>query len=533
MLAPTSVWHTCGVSFSPVPVAHPAALAAFTADLQRAKWDVDHVNGLLGAQAQAALLREQRVPALQAARAVAPGTAGAARALLTRLFILGDTLSEAELQSALPTAGRTGAQRLGLVAATTDGWQATVDLRPHSAFGAEQWFASDRSEMTAGTALAPTHVLGVGGASATLAAWTIRESVAGGRHGLTIDVGTGCGIQALQAAHFSAAVIGTDISARALQFARFNAALNGADVEWRAGSLLAPVAECQADLIVSNPPFVITPPELTLPLMEYRDGGWGGDRLVAELVAGLGACLAPGGVAQLLANWEHHQEQPWQQRVATWLPPGVNAWVVQREVLDPAEYVEMWLRDGGLDPRSDRPTYEQHYSEWLADFRVRAVQGIGFGQIILHRPPTPGPTWQRLEHVDSLGTTDPASHVLATLRVGQQLAALDDTELAAATVCVAADVVEERYTTPGTGELRLMRLAQGGGLARRFELGTAEAAVVGACDGELPIGVLCDAVAGLLEADAAAVRAACLPLIRDLLFGGLLELVHPAKGSQK
>ena len=185
-----------------------------------------------------------------------------------------------------------------------------------------------------------------------------------------------------------------------------------------------------------------------------------------------------------------------------------------------------------MDPRSDRPTYEQHYTAWLADFTARGVEGIGFGQLVLHRPTGPCPTWQRLEHVDSLGTTDPASHVLATLRVGQQLATLDDAELAAATVRLAADVVEERYTTPGTGELRLLRLTQGGGLARQFELGTAEAAVVGACDGELPLGVLCDAVAGLLEADAAAVRAACLPLIRDLLFGGLLEFAHPAGGSQ-
>ena len=51
----------------------------------------------------------------------------------------------------------------------------------------------------------------------------------------------------------------TDLSERALAFARFNAALDEADWDVRAGSMLDPVAGERFGLVVSNPPFVITP----------------------------------------------------------------------------------------------------------------------------------------------------------------------------------------------------------------------------------------------------------------------------------
>ena len=46
---------------------------------------------------------------------------------------------------------------------------------------------------------------------------------------------------------------------RALAYARFNAALAGVALDLRAGSMLEPVRGETFDLVVSNPPFVITP----------------------------------------------------------------------------------------------------------------------------------------------------------------------------------------------------------------------------------------------------------------------------------
>jgi hypothetical protein len=66
-------------------------------------------------------------------------------------------------------------------------------------------------------------------------------------------------------------------------------------------------------------------------------------------------------------------------------------------------------------------------------------------------------------------------------------------------------------------------LRQATGLCRAVAVDTALAAVVGACDGELPLGVLLGAVARLLEVDADALTADLLPRLRSLLADGLLE----------
>src|SRR5690606_15631541 len=111
-----------------------------------------------------------------------------------------------------------------------------------------------------------------------------------------LDLGTGCGIQALLVSRHASRVIATDISERALAFAELNAQLNGVhNVEFRAGSLFEPVSGEAFDLIVSNPPFVITPRASGAPAYEYRDGGMVGDALVERFLRAAPAHLAPGG----------------------------------------------------------------------------------------------------------------------------------------------------------------------------------------------------------------------------------------------
>ena len=98
--------------------------------------------------------------------------------------------------------------------------------RPSTGAGeVDWWIASDLGELATGQALRTDHVLGVGGASTTLAQVTVRDE-----RDHVLDLGTGCGIQALHASRHSRRVVGTDISRRALAFARFNAALAGLDV---------------------------------------------------------------------------------------------------------------------------------------------------------------------------------------------------------------------------------------------------------------------------------------------------------------
>ena len=98
-----------------------------------------------------------------------------------------------------------------------------------------------------------------------------------------LDLGTGCGVQALHASRHARAVTATDVAPRALAMARATFALNGLDVELLDGPWLAPVAGRRFDLIVSNPPFVPGPARVDY---VYRDSGQAGDDALAALVGG-------------------------------------------------------------------------------------------------------------------------------------------------------------------------------------------------------------------------------------------------------
>lgn len=500
----------------------PHLLEALRADL--APWTVAAVDDVLGPVASAALHREQAVPALRA-------TAGRAEpvATLVRLFVLGHAVPRAALGAALPSVGVDGAVRLGLVSASgqadDDAVRALVDLRPYAATDTagtvDWWVASDLGELATGRALRPDHVLGVGGASTTLARATMRD-----HRRRTLDLGTGCGVQALHASRHSDAVVATDVSRRALAFARFNAALAGVEVELRHGSMLDPVRDEEFDLVVSNPPFVITPRDAGLPVFEYRDAGRSGDDVVRGLVEGVGAVLAPGGVAQMLGNWEHRRGEDWRERVGRWVDAaGLDAWVVQREVQDPAEYAETWLRDAGTTPERDPAGWAAAYDAWLDDLASRGTEAVGFGLVVLRRPARGGtPTLRRLEEQHGPVTHPLGPHLSRALAAHDLLARTDDDALMALTVTVAPDVTEERHLRPGDADPTVILLRQGGGFGRVRQVGTALAGLVGASDGDLTVGDAVRGLAVLLDVPVADLAGELLPQVRELVADGVLEV---------
>ena len=494
------------------PRVDPGLVAALRADLLASRFTVEGVTDLLGPMAAAALEREQALPAQRVtARSSEPG------ATLVRLFTLGDPVDVAEAAAALPTLGVEGAVALGLVAPEGDAVVARCDLRPYAADGVDWWVASDLGEVATGAPLREDHVLGIGGASATLAAWTPRPHV-----GRALDVGTGCGVQALHLEGHADEVVVTDLSERALAYARFNAALDEAEWDVRAGSMLDPVAGERFGLVVSNPPFVITPRSGAVPLFEYRDGGAAGDTLVRDLVRAVGDHLEPGGIAQFLGNWEVPRGTTWTERVGAWLEgTGLDAWVVQREVQDPAEYAETWARDGGHHPGT--ADFNTMYAAWLDDFEARDVESIGFGVLTLHRPRT-----ERSPFVDLMEVTWPVEspmgpRVLAGLDARTWLAEHDDDDVLDTAWRCAPDVHEERHTMPGAADPSAIVLRQGGGLRRHLALSTVTAAYASVCDGELTARAAAAAIAGLLDLDGDAVSMEVVAFVRDAAKDGLLR----------
>jgi methylase of polypeptide subunit release factors len=508
----------------PAPVVLPGAVAALREDL--AGFTVEAVTHLLGPVAHAALGREQPIPAVLAASRTRD-TAGPDLPLATLVtaFVLGRPVTRRHLNLALPRLGIEGAERLGLVATAGTGPDddviALADLQPYAAVDAlgtaDWWVLSDLTELATHRPLRHDHVLGIGGASTTLAACTVRGPV-----DRALDLGTGCGVQALHATRHARVVTATDISPRALAFARFTLELNGLTERVRLveGDLLDPVRDERFDLVVSNPPFVITPRRPDIPAYEYRDGGRTGDDVVRHLIEHVGDVLAPGGVAQLLGNWEHRRGELWTERVSRWLADsGLDAWIVQREVQDPAEYAELWIRDGG---RPDPATSALLYRAWLEDFAARDVEAIGFGLILLRRPRRGGPTLRRVEEVTSSGHSALGGHLASCLDAHDWLRTVDDGGLSREHLRVADDVTEERYHRPGDDDPQVVLLRQGGGFGRTVRADTALAGFVGACDGELSAGQVIGALAHLLQQPAADLAADLLPRIRALLADGFL-----------
>ena len=528
------------LSFPP-PVVTPEQATSLRADLSESGWGVEAVTTLLGEAADAALRREIRLPALRSVRAsLAAGTDSSPVAVLTALFMLGEPVLATALDAALPRTGAAGAAVIGLVGEPDEAGyvRARVDLRPHEAVDdageIRWWVASDLGELVTGRALAPDHVLGIGGAGLTLAGLTPRTRVRN-----ALDLGCGCGIQTLYLLRHAEHVVATDISERALAFTAFNAALAGVCVmgdpdagsgggggrlELLRGSLLEPVAGRRFDLIASNPPFVLTPPavrEAGLPLMEYRDAG---GPVLPELVAGLREHLEPGAAAVMLGNWEHRGADSWREAVATWIPEGLDGWVIEREVQDPVEYATMWLRDGGLTSERDAEGFDAALGAWIDDFEVRGVQGVGFGYLIVHRPLRPRDPWRLLEEVTTSGQGVLGHHVAEVLEVRERLAGLDDDAVADLRPVLAPDVTEERHLIPGAAEPTVILLRQGGGLGRTIRASTVVAALAGVADGELSVGQIASAVVALTGEDAIGLRAEMVEATRHLIAVGFLTI---------
>ncbi|WP_234996430.1 methyltransferase [Demequina sp. NBRC 110054] len=497
-----------------------------------ADWTVDSVAEALGDRAMRAFDREQIVPGLLAARALG----GAPVATLTRLFMLGDQVPRSQVDDALGAFGVDGAVASGLVeaagAGVDDAVRALVDLRPTAAAGADGeatanwWVASDPGEAVTGARLADDHVLGIGGASNTLAGATMRTPV-----GRVLDLGTGCGIQALHASTHAQSIVATDISRRALAFAAFNRALNAPPAAWdlRLGSMLEPVAGEDFDLVVSNPPFVITPPGT--PSFGYRDGHVGGDGLVGALLREVGGVLAPGGVAQHLGNWEVPRGASWSERVGAWLDASevpLDAWVIQRDQLDAAEYAETWLRDAGVTPERDPAGFRAAYEAYLADFDARGVEAIGFGIVTLRRPSSGSPTLRRLEEHEG-AVSGPLGATLATaLAAHDWVSGLTDDALLAERYLVAADVTKETYGRATEHEPEHILIRQGGGLGRAVRADTALAGFVSTCDGELAAGQISAALAALLDVPTATMNAGLAEALHGLVTDGFLVPVDDA-----
>ena len=487
--------------------------------LVRMGFTVDRVAALLGPAARAALDRGETTPARRAVRDA--GEAGT----LIRLFLLGDPVPRDEVAAALEPADVDEAVSAGLLTDRDGQVSAALDLRPHGDAAvpdaAPWWVLSDLEVDPAGRTADREHVLGTGAASLSLARATVRRPV-----DTLLDVGTGCGVQVLHCSGHARRMTATDVSTRALDMARVTLALSGVDAELLDGPWLEPVAGRRFDQIVSNPPFVPGPPQVD---HVYRDSGLGGDGASALLVGRLPGFLTEGGVAQLLASWLITSDD-WTERPRTWLaeaadaaaPGGLDAWVVQRDVADPALHVGTWLRDAGVDPASPEGTALSE--RWLDFLEGEGVHAIGFGFVTLRRtaPDVEGTVVcedLRQSHDDPLGPEIEAwldRTAFLARHPGEAL--LDTRPRVPETVALERGLVP---TDEGWSEVAatLVRLD---GPQWRHDVDELGAALLAGCRGYLPLRDLLELLALAHGRDADELAEATLPVVRDLVRHGML-----------
>ena len=355
-----------------MPQLQPAVVARLREALTAADFTVPAVAELVGSAAHQALSRNETTPALRRTR-----DDRSPLATLTRLWPLQSAVSSDAAEAALP--GLVDALCVGgLLERSVGEVRAVVDVRPYADDDRDWWVVSDLTPGLDGAErrMSADHVLGVSSASNSLAQLTVRD-----RFGSALDLGTGSGVQALHLTQHVERVVGTDVNARCLELARLTAGLNDVPIDLRRGSLYEPVRGEAFDLIVSNPPFVIS--SGTGAQLTYRDSGLPGDEVVRQVVVDSADHLAQGGWCQVLANWIHLDSQPWDARLSEWVrETGCDAWVVQREVIDVSRYVEMWLDDAGL---RGAPDYVDRYDAWLEWFAEQRVEAVGFGWLSLHK----------------------------------------------------------------------------------------------------------------------------------------------------
>jgi len=198
---------------------------------------------------------------------------------------------------------------------------------------------------------------------------------------------------------------------------------------------------------------------------------------------------------------------------------GWDAHIVQREVLDPFEYVELWLADAGL---AGSPAYRDRYAEWLDYFNHLGIEAVGLGWVTLRRTGAQDP--EMIIEDWPFGVEQPIAPALAAeLSALDQLRSLDVAQRLQRHWRLVDDVVAETQGQPGAADPQHIVLRQQRGFRRAMTVDTELAAILGACDGELSLAQIVDTVAQLLDLDPDALRDRTLGRLAEVVVQGYLH----------
>jgi SAM-dependent methyltransferase len=359
------------------------------------------------------------------------------------------------------------------------------------------------------------YVMGIGGSTITLSQLTIRRP-----GGQTLDLGCGCGVHAFLAAPHSSRVAAVDLNPRAVRLAAFNARLNNiSNVDCLEGDFFGPVAERKFDLIISNPPFVISPETRFI----YRDGGMEADSVSRRIAREAPRFLEEDGFCQILCNWAEKGGSDWRQQMAQWFADShCDAWVMRSESLSPAAYASKWIRHTEF---SDGETgFSQRFHQWLEYYERLGIASFGAGLITMRRRVN-GANWFRADASPDRMIGPCGEYIARGFALRDFLETVsEDRALLACRLKYSPDMRLEQQFTPSeqgwqvTGSsIQLIR-----GLAFRGNSDTFMANLMIHCDGRRTLQELLPDMAAALKADPAQLAPLVCRLIRKLVEQGFL-----------
>jgi SAM-dependent methyltransferase len=431
-----------------------------------------------------------------------------AQGLLARLFLAGLPATRDEVLDLLGRDRADAFRQAGLLTGDAE-CRGTVAVTPVG----ERLMAHDRRD--AHQRGAAEFVPGPAPATRRFAELAIRRP--GAR---VLDLGCGQGLLAVLAAEQGGQVTAADINPRAVAFAAFNAALNGLDnITCVHGDLFAPVAGRSFDLILANPPFVISPDATFL----YRDA-----RGICERIArDAPSFLAADGILQMVCNWPCHRGHDGRDGLSAWFrDTGCDVWVLQTDRIDAATYAGIWLGQAHEDPVELAPELDR----WVTFYDASGIDAVAVGVVAMRRR-TPGgsttPPWFEIRSMPP--ANGPCGDTIArVLEAREWLARHDDAALLAARVAMVPEaraVVAQHSSTSGwvreSAEIRLTR-----GLAMAVRLDHVGTALAGFLDGTRTVRGAIEVFAAAAGVPADALLPGAPALVRRLVGLGLVVGVH-------
>jgi SAM-dependent methyltransferase len=468
------------------------AIAGFAAALRAADYSVRGVRTAIGAGATISIWPAD-VPVLKSRLDDDP-TLGR----LIELFLLGVSLPPGEAEAAVAPLSLDALAAAGLIESDGTAVRARIRVLPYE----DLLVACDR-DPGLDERLERDYVGGIHASTVLLALLTPRRPV-----DRALDIGCGCGFQALLLARHAGEVIGTDVNPRALEFGRMNAELNGIEnISWRLGDGVEPVRGERFDLVVSNPPYVIGPG----PRYTFRESPLPGDAFCEQLVRDTPGVLAEQGVACLLTSWIVAPGKDSAARPSAWSEDsGRGRVLLHLETVDAPTNARRWaVPSGAISPTRAASLVD----EWLEYYRQTGIERIGYGAVILH----PAPALTRIELAGTPGP-EAAAHVERILDGQALLATGSNTRLLDAVLTVPEGLRLDwtLRAQDGGWQLRRSQLSIDRGLGIGIELDRDTARIVARLDGHRTLRELLDgAVANApLERLAEVLRVGLIGVIR-------------------